>query len=35
MVSADISQTKQVFNWKPLPFEQTVLDTARSIQPLL
>ena len=34
-VSADISQTKQVFNWKPLSFEQTVLDTARSIQPLL
>jgi len=34
-VSADISQTKQVFNWKPLPFEKTVLDTAKSIEPLL
>ena len=34
-VSADISQTKEIFNWKPLPFEKTVLDTAKSIQPLL
>ena len=34
-VSADISQTKQVFDWKPLPFKKTVLDTAKSIQPLL
>lgn len=34
-ISADIFPTKQVFNWKPLPFEQTVLDTAKSIQPLL
>ena len=34
-ISADISPTKQVFNWKPLPFKKTVLDTAKSIQPLL
>ncbi len=34
-VSADISQTKEVFNWKPLSFEKTVLDTANSIKPLL
>lgn len=34
-VSADISQTKQVFNWEPLPFEKTVLDTAKSIKPFL
>lgn len=34
-VSADISQTKEVFNWKPLSFEKTVLDTANSIHPLL
>ena len=34
-INADISPTKQVFNWKPLPFEKTVLDTAKSIQPLL
>ena len=34
-INADISPTKLVFNWKPLPFEKTVLDTAKSIQPLL
>ncbi len=34
-VSADISQTREVFNWKPLSFEKTVLDTANSIKPLL
>ena len=34
-INADITPTKQVFNWKPLPFEKTVLDTAKSIQPLL
>jgi dihydroflavonol-4-reductase len=31
-ISADISPTKQVFNWKPLPFEKTVLDTAKSVE---
>ena len=30
-ISADISKTKNVFNWKPLPFEQTVVDSAKSI----
>ncbi|NQX84921.1 MAG: NAD-dependent epimerase/dehydratase family protein [Flavobacteriaceae bacterium] len=34
-VSADISITKQVFNWEPIHFEKTILDTAKSIQPLL
>ena len=34
-VSADISTTKQVFNWEPIPFEKTILETAKSIQPLL
>ena len=34
-ISADISPTKQVFNWKPLTFEKTVLDTAKSIKQLL
>jgi dihydroflavonol-4-reductase len=34
-VSADISSTKEVFNWKPIPFERTVVETAKSIQPLL
>jgi dihydroflavonol-4-reductase len=30
-ISADISKTKSVFNWKPLPFEQTIIDSAKSI----
>ncbi len=34
-ISSDISPTKEIFNWKPLPFEKTILDTAKSIQPLL
>ncbi len=31
----DISETKRVFNWKPIPFDQMVLDTARSVQTIL
>jgi len=34
-VSADISQTKKTFNWQPIPFEKTIVDTAKSIQALL
>ena len=34
-VSADISETKQVFNWEPIHFEKTIIETATSIQPLL
>ncbi len=34
-ISADISATKQVFNWEPIPFDKTIVDTAKSIQPLL
>ncbi|MDG1516860.1 MAG: aldehyde reductase [Flavobacteriales bacterium] len=34
-VSADISQTKKTFNWQPIPFEKTIIDTAKSIQALL
>jgi dihydroflavonol-4-reductase len=29
---ADISNTVQVFNWKPIPFEKTIIDAAKSIQ---
>jgi dihydroflavonol-4-reductase len=29
---ADISETKKVFNWKPIEFEKTVLDTAKSVE---
>jgi dihydroflavonol-4-reductase len=31
-VSADISETKQVFSWKPIPFEKTILETAKSVE---
>lgn len=34
-ITADISTTEQVFNWEPIPFEKTVLETAESIKPLL
>jgi dihydroflavonol-4-reductase len=30
-IEADISETKTVFNWSPMPFEITILDAARSI----
>ena len=35
MVTADITLTKKTFNWQPIPFEKTIVDTAKSIQPLL
>ena len=31
-IEADIQDTMNTFNWKPLPFEKTVLDTARSVE---
>ncbi|MEL6867153.1 MAG: NAD-dependent epimerase/dehydratase family protein [Bacteroidota bacterium] len=31
----DISKTKDVFNWEPIPFDQMVLDTATSIKAVL
>lgn len=31
-VEADIADTKRTFNWQPIPFEKTVLDTAKSVQ---
>jgi dihydroflavonol-4-reductase len=34
-VSADITPTKRVFNWKPISFEKTLIDSAKSIEPLL
>lgn len=30
--NADISDTMRTFNWKPIPLEQTVLDTAESVK---
>jgi len=31
-IEADVSNTMSTFNWKPIPFEKTVLDTARSVE---
>ena len=33
--NGDISATMDTFNWKPLPLEKTVLDTARSVEEAL
>lgn len=32
---ADLSRTKQIFNWKPVPFEKMILDTAESVSNVL
>ena len=34
-VEADISDTKRTFNWQPIPFEKTVLDTASCVQDVM
>lgn len=31
-IEADVSDTMNTFNWKPMPFEKTVLDTAKSVE---
>jgi hypothetical protein len=31
-LSADNSKTMEVFNWKPIPFEKTLLETAVAIK---
>jgi len=31
-IEADVSTTMTTFNWKPIPFEKTVLDTAKSVE---
>ena len=33
-VSADIAVTKDVFDWCPISFDKTVIETAQSIKPL-
>ncbi len=30
--NGDISETMKTFNWKPIPLEKTVLDTAKSVE---
>ena len=34
-ISADNSKTKEVFNWEPIPFEQTLKDTVSFIEGLI
>jgi dihydroflavonol-4-reductase len=34
-IEADISDTKRTFNWKPISFEKTVLDAAKSVEAIL
>ena len=33
--TADVSETMSTFNWKPIPLEKTVLDTAESVKSYL
>ena len=35
VVSADIAPTKKVFNWQPISFEKTLIDSAKSVEPFL
>ena len=30
--NGDVNQTMKTFNWKPIPFEKTVLNTAKSVE---
>jgi dihydroflavonol-4-reductase len=34
-IEADITLTKNTFNWSPISFEKTVLDTANSVKLVL
>ena len=34
-IQADITDTMRTFNWKPIPFEKTVLDAAKSVKAVL
>ncbi len=33
--NGDVGETMKTFNWKPIPFEKTVLDTAKSVSSYL
>lgn len=33
--TADISETMKVFNWKPIPFQKTILDTASAVKAVM
>ncbi len=32
---ADVIETKNIFNWEPIPFEKMILDTAASVKSIL
>jgi dihydroflavonol-4-reductase len=34
-IEADISDTRSVFNWTPIPFEKTILDAAKSVDQVM
>ncbi len=34
-ISSNNSETKEIFNWEPIPFEKTILDCAKSIEHLI
>jgi hypothetical protein len=34
-LSADNSKTMEVFNWKPIPFEKTLLETAVTVKKII
>jgi dihydroflavonol-4-reductase len=34
-IKSDISATQDIFNWEPIDFEKTIVDTAKSIVPYL
>jgi dihydroflavonol-4-reductase len=31
-LSADNSKTMEVFNWEPVPFEKTLIETAEAVE---
>ena len=31
-VSSDNTETKEIFDWEPIPFEKSILDCAKSIE---
>tara|TARA_B100001057_G_C22871457_1_gene959152 strand:+ start:13209 stop:13445 length:237 start_codon:yes stop_codon:yes gene_type:complete len=34
-IKSDISKTTKIFNWSHIPFEKTILDTAKYIERLI
>jgi len=34
-IEADVANTMKTFNWKPMPFEKTVIDTAKSVEKVI